>query len=391
MGLGADLLPASKLESEELAMLRDSVERFAEGEGGFEAMRKRQQNPDGFSSETWTAMAEQGWLAAPFAEELGGLGLGAPALACIMQGLGRGMFTEPVLSSVALAGRALATGGTAAQQKQWLAPILGGEMKGALAYAEPRSRFRPRDCSTRAERAGDGWRLTGQKSVVLDAPSADFFIVSARVSGERRDPDGIALFIVPRDAPGLTVTPYPTMEGRRGGDVTLEAVSLGAESLLGGKEEGGALLDDALDYGAVMGCAEAVGSMTAALTMAIEHLKQREQFGAPLIDNQVLKHRIVDNWTAILEARALTDAAARQLDAGPASGAARAAARAAKVWAGRAAQSVGKDCVQLHGAIGTTDEHAVSHHFRRLTALAAMFGGPEVHLERHADALMQTN
>ncbi len=390
MALGADLLPASKLESEELAMLRDSVDRFADGQGGFEAMRKRQQSPDGYSPETWAAMAEQGWFAAAFAEEVGGLGLGAPALACIMQGLGRGMFTEPVLTSVALAGRALATGGDAAQQERFLAPILSGEKRGTIAYAEPRSRFRPRDCSTRAEKVGDGWRLTGHKSVVLDAPSAEFFIVSARISGDRRDAEGIGLYVVERGADGLRIDPYATMDGRRGGDLHLGGVAVGADVLIGGEGRGGDILEDALDYASVMGGAEAVGAMTAGLSMAIEHLKQREQFGAPLIDNQVLKHRVVENWTAILEARALVDAAARQLDTGP-SGSARAAARAAKVWAGRAAQSVGKDCVQLHGAIGTTDEHAVSHHFKRLTALAAMFGGPEVHLERHADALMQTN
>ena len=390
MALGADLLPASKLESEELAMLRDSVDRFADGQGGFEAMRRSQRSADGFSAETWTAMAEQGWLAAPFAEEIGGLGLGAPALASIMQGLGRGMFTEPVLSCVALAGRALATGADAAQQERFLAPLIAGEARGTIAYAEPRSRYRPRDCSTRAEKVGDGWRLTGHKSVVLDAPSADFFIVSARISGERRDPDGIGLFVVERGAEGLRVDAYATMDGRRGGDLHLDGVTVGADARIGGDGRGGEILEDALDYAAVMGCAEAVGAMTAGLAMAIEHLKQREQFGAPLIDNQVLKHRVVENWTAILEARALVDAAARQLDIGG-TGAARAAARAAKVCAGRAAQSVGKDCVQLHGAIGTTDEHAVSHYFKRLTALAAMFGGPEVHLERHADALMQTN
>lgn len=390
MALGADLLPASKLESEELAMLRDSVERFAEDQGGFEALRKRQDSAEGFFPETWTAIAEQGWLAAPFAEEDGGLGLGAPALAIILQGLGRGMFTEPVLTSVALAGRALARAGDAEQKGRWLAPILEGASRATIAHAERHSRFRPRDCSTRAEKTAAGWRIDGRKCVVIDAPSADFFIVSARTSGERKDPDGISLFIVGREVDGLRLEPYATMDGRRGGDLSLDSVTVEDRCLLGAAGQGGDGLEDALDYASVMGGAEAVGAMTAALAMAIDHLRQRTQFGAPLIDNQVLKHRIVDNWTAILEARALVDEAARQLD-GPASGALRASARAAKVAAGRAALSVGKDCVQLHGAIGMTNEYGVSHYFKRLTALATMFGGPGVHLEQHADALLQTN
>ncbi len=161
---------------------------------------------DGFSRALWKEMAELGWLGIPFPEEFGGAGLGLAELAVVLEALGRSLAPEPFLSCTLLAGSALRAGGSDAQQKTWLPGMIVGERLVGVAYQEAKSRFDPARVATRAERAGDGFTLSGEKTHVLDGTSGEAFVVSARNSGAESDPDGVTLFLVPRDAEGLGVT-----------------------------------------------------------------------------------------------------------------------------------------------------------------------------------------
>ncbi len=374
-------------DSDEQSQFRDSVLRSLARLYDFDTRRGRLAAGDSAAPEVWAEFADLGWLAAPFSEADGGFGGGPRDFAIVMEGIGRALVLEPVLFNVALAGQVLARVGSSEQKALCLIPMTEGRSRLALGHVETQSRHRVTDCATRAEPSGTGWRLNGTKIAVFGAASADWLIVSARVSGGRRDAAGLGLFLLPATAPGVTLTPCTTVDGRGAAQVTLSDAL--AEPL--GDPEGGAeTLHWATDYAAVMTCAEAIGAMSAVLEQTLTHLKTREQFGAPLISNQALQFRVVDLWIEICECRALLDDALDLLGHGP-SGALSQAVAAAKARSAQAARRVGQEAVQLHGALGTTDDVAASHYLKRLTVLEMSFGNADHHLQRLADALFARN
>ena len=231
--------------TEEQTLLRNMVQSFVQDNYDFDSRMKIVRSDEGMSREIWGQFAELGLLAAPFAEELGGLDGGPIETMIIMEELGRGLVVEPYLPTVVLCGGILNRYGSDAQKEQ-LAGIIGGEDIWALAYSEPQSRFNPADVLTSAKADGDGYVLNGTKAVVAAAPWANKLIVSARVSGEQRDRDGIALFVVDKSASGVSTQDYPTVDGNRASEVTLENVSVGADALIGDANGGLAMLEEAL-------------------------------------------------------------------------------------------------------------------------------------------------
>ncbi|MDH3597760.1 MAG: acyl-CoA dehydrogenase, partial [Rhodospirillales bacterium] len=251
----------------------------------------------------------------------------------------------------------------------------------AFAYAEPQSRYNPSDVETRAEPRGDAYLLNGRKSVVFHAATADKLIVSARTAGEARDAAGIGLFLVDREAEGLTLRAYPTVDGLRAAELRLEDVRVDGGAAVG--EAGGALpiIEQVLDRATIAVCAEAVGTMGVLLEATRAYLETRTQFGAPIGSFQVLQHRVVDMFMAYELSRALVyRAAAAAEDAADRA----AAASAAKVQVGKAGRMIGQAAIQLHGGMGMTEEFAVGHHFKRLSMIGALFGDTDHHLRRFA-------
>jgi len=369
--------------SPEQLQLRESVERFVREEYDFAHRRRLVASDPGHDEACWQKYADFGWLAIPFSEDDGGIGGGAADVALVMEGVGRGLLLEPYLANVVLAGGVLAALGSAEQKAQWLAPMMTGQTKLALAHAEAGGRYERAHCDTRLQHDGQGLVLSGGKVLVHGGGVADAFVVIARSSGAVGDEQGLSAVVVPAKAPGVTIKAYATHDGTRAADVTFDRVALPASALLG--QEGGAFdaIDRVLDRGIAALAAEAVGAMGALVDTTLDYLKTRKQFGRPIGTNQALQHRMVDMHIALDEARSMALYGALMIDEADAP-TRRKALSATKIEIDRTARLVGQEAVQLHGAMGVTEELNVGHYFKRLTLIGLSLGDSNWHLRRHA-------
>ncbi len=368
----------------EQQLLQESVERFIQDEYDFDTRRKLAGSDDGFSRDNWAKFAELGWLGVSFSEDDGGFGGGPVDTMIVMEAFGKGLVTEPYLPTVVLAGGLVSRHGSDAQKADIIPRIVEGELMMAFAFAEPHGRFNLADLHTTATADGGGYVISGHKAVVYGAACAGKIIVSARTGGDVRDSDGVSLFIVDGDADGLSRRDYRTVDGLRASEVTLDNVRVGADAVLG--PVGGALplIEEAIDYGTVAVCAEAVGAMKVLHDATHEYLKTRQQFGQPIGKFQVLQHRMVDMFINYEEAKSMALMATLRVDDEPAVRAQ--AVSAAKVQIGKSGRFVGQESVQLHGGMGMTDELNVGSYFKRLTMIEVLFGNTDYHLNKYAAA-----
>ncbi len=339
-------------------------------------------DPIGFSRALWKEMAELGWVGIPFPESAGGAGLGVADLAVVLEALGRSLAPEPFLSTVLLGGRALALGGSAAQQADWLPRVGAGDAILALAHQEPRGRYDLRRVATRAERAGPGWRLSGEKIQVLDGHVADAIVVPARTAGAEGDAGGITLFLVRRGAAGLAAVPQTRIDHRSAALLRLDGVSVGAGDVVGEADAGGELLERVVDAATAGLCAEMLGGMARAFELTVEHLKGRVQFGVPIGSFQALKHRAANCFMEIELARSCVLAATRALDAGDPD--ARRLVSLAKARCSDGYVLVGNEGVQMFGGVGMTDEYDIGFYLKRARAAELTFGDAAFHRDRWA-------
>jgi alkylation response protein AidB-like acyl-CoA dehydrogenase len=365
--------------SQDQKMLVDTAASFAKKSSPVSRMRGLREDPLGFEPRVWKQMAELGWLGLCVPEEAGGFGGRFVDLALVIEQLGKTLVPEPLIPTVVLGGTALARG-TAEQQARWLAPMAAGDLQVALAWAERDGRYRADACATRAERVGGGWRLTGEKTWVLNGHAADLFLVTAKGEG------GVSLFAVDRATKGLTVKPVRTMDGRRAAMLRLDGAMVVADRLLGEAGQGAAVTEAALDAGAAAACAEAVGIAQAVLAMTVEYLKTREQFGAKIGTFQALQHRAVEMFVEVELLKSHSIEASLRIDEpGGSAEERRAAVSAAMVQLASGGRQVVRQGIQLHGGIGCTDEHDVGLYFKRMQTLSQSFGDEEHHLARFAD------
>ena len=368
--------------SDEQSMLKDSIEKFVQNDYDFDTRRKIMANDEGFSRELWSQMAELGWLAVPFAEEDGGFGGGAIELMLVMEQIGRGLIVEPYMATVVLAGGFLKRAGSAEQKEKYLAGVIDGSKLGAFAFAEPQGRFNLADIVTTATADGDGYVLNGHKAVVLNGPSSDFLVVSARTSGEQRDEEGVSVFVLDADAAGVSRRDYPTVDGLRAAEITFENVRVGADALIGEAGKALPLIQEVIDEATLaVGC-EAVGNMEVAYKSTVDYSKQRVQFGQPIGKFQVLQHRMVDMFMEYEQAKSLMYMAAMRMDEGYGA-VAQKAVSAFKVQVGKSGRYVGQQAVQVHGGMGMTEELHIGHYFKRLTMIDTLFGNVDFHLRRY--------
>jgi alkylation response protein AidB-like acyl-CoA dehydrogenase len=372
--------------TEEQQMLLDTTRRFVAKDYGFETRRQiKEKSPEGFSREVWQGLADIGLLALNVPEQDGGLG-GSPIDTMLaMNAVGEGLLLEPYLASGVMATGTIAALGNDAQRAALLPALAAGERIAVLAHDEPGTRFDWQAIETRAWPLGDGYLLTGHKSVVAHGPSADVLLVTARVAAAGQH-GPLAVFAVPRDAAGLRQVPYKTVDGVPAGDLRLNQAFVPAATRLDGADDAESRLAEVLDIGLAAICAEAVGALDKLLAATVEYTKNRKQFGVPIAKFQALQHRMADMVLHIEQARSMSYlAAVRCTDPDP--GARRRALSAAKVVVGQACRFVGQQSVQLHGGMGVTDELDVSHYFRRLMAIEMQFGSTDHHLEKFAEQL----
>ena len=381
--------------SEEQQQLADSLQKYLAANYGFEARKKTLDSEAGFSQSAWSAFADIGLTALPFDNEAGGFGGGAVDMMPAMEAFGEALVVEPLLDHVALASRLVATVGTPSQRDAVLPALLAGSRKATLAYLERGRRYALEPVNTVVLKAGDGWRLDGEKIVVLGAAAADVLVVSAQISHGPGCPvsGGTGLFLVDRQAAGVKLSTYRTVDGQRAADVTFIGVMLPPDALLGGDDtKGQALphLEEAIDFATALLCADAAGAMKSATDATLEYTRGRKQFGIAIASFQALQHRMVDMFIACEEARSMAILAACRVDAArgltdEVSVAARKkAVSAAMVKVADAARLVSQESVQLHGGMGMTEEMKISHTFRRLTASVQRFGDADHHLARYA-------
>jgi len=372
--------------SDEQQMLQDMLARLVREHYAFEPRLQVLAEEPGFSTEFLGQLAELGVLAVPIAEAHGGMGGSGVEILVVMQELGRGLCLEPFLESQILGGGLVQALGSKAQREALLPALAGGELRLAVATEEPRSHYRPEWTETRAERTGDGWRLSGSKSVVIGGQAAHQVLVLARTAGQPGVRDGLALFLVDPAAEGVQRRAYPTMAGPWACDLTLDGVTVDDEALLGRAGEAYEVLDHQLGRAMAAQCAEAVGSMQQACALTLDYLKTRQQFGKPIGRFQVLQHRMVDMTTELELATSMAVLAACVADE-PGSLERSRQLVAAQHVVKRAAHFIAEQAIQLHGGIGMTWEYSLAHHARHLVMLGHRFGDDDRHLKAYADLL----
>ncbi|MBI3224230.1 MAG: acyl-CoA dehydrogenase family protein [Mycolicibacterium cosmeticum] len=368
----------------EQELLRDGLTKFLATRYQLESSRAAAKTGAGWQPEIWRAFADElGILGAALPEEVGGIGGGPVEVMVIAEALGQALVVEPYVDTAVVAGgllvraaRASEATGNETSASELLERLVAGAAVVALAAAEAQSGERWQDAATTARRDGDAWLLDGAKIMVLNARLATHLLVIATT------PAGLSLFLVDlADSPaGLTVHGYRTVDDRWAADIEFDGVRA---TLLG--EDGAAWpsLAQARDEGAAAVCAEAVGNMRKVLADTVEYSKQRQQFGTPIGSFQALQHRMVDMHMELEQSVAAVYLAVLNLEA-DADQRSRAVS-AAKATVGRAARFIGQNAVQLHGGMGMTEELAIGHYFKRLTAVQYEFGSTDHHLARYAE------
>jgi pimeloyl-CoA dehydrogenase small subunit len=365
--------------SDEQRLLKDSVERLLKDRYGFEARQRFMKEPAGWSRELWRGYAELGLLGLPFEEKHGGIGGGPVETMIVMEAFGRALTLEPFFATVVLGGGLLRLGADETMRAALMPKIAGGELMLAFAHAERQSRYDIADVATTARRDGTHYVIDGAKSLVIHGDCADKLIVSARLAGDRRDHDGIGLFIVDADAAGVSRRAYPTVDGLRAAEVALSGARVGADGTIGEPGKTFPLIAQVVDGAIAALAAEAVGAMAAMHEITVEYLKTRKQFGVPIGNFQVLQHRAAEMLIALEQARSMALYATMMADESDATERRKAVA-AAKVQIGRSGRFVGQQAIQLHGGIGMTMEYKVGHYFKRVTTIDTLFGDADHHL-----------
>ena len=366
---------------------QETLQRWISRDYGFEQRRALSRSPLGYSAEAWAHFADLGLLALPFPEEFGGLGGNHVDLMVVMEQVGQGLLLEPYWSTVVLCGGLIRDSATESLKKRVLPEVAAGRLKLALATYEEAGRYELSHVGCTATPRGTGWALSGEKVAVLDVPSADVVMVSARTSGDVADTDGISLFLVKRDAPGLAVSEYQTQSGGRAGDVRLESVVVEDADVVGEVGKAFAALERATDAAIAALCAESVGIVMALNQATLSYLKTRKQFGVPIGTFQALQHRMADMYIAGEQIRSMAIVAAVGADSEDAAERHRAIA-GAKAYVGQAVRFVGQQAVQLHGGMGIVDELMVSHYFKRLTMIDLTLGDADYHLGKYSDSIV---
>ncbi|MFN3945367.1 MAG: acyl-CoA dehydrogenase family protein [Allosphingosinicella sp.] len=356
-------------------MLRDSARSFMAEEGAIAKQLRhwRDRNcKDGFGHALWKQFAEMGFTGILVDEADGGLGLGHVEAGIVMEEIGRNLTPSPFLTTAVAFVAAIRGSGA---RERWLPGILAGDTVAAIAVDEGR-KHRPEAIEAKAERAGNGFRLSGRKSFVVHGGSADVILVAAR--GD----EGLSLFAVEKDAKGLDVAPERLADSSMAATVTLDGVEVDADAVVGEVGGGEAVLARLLDAGRAAAASEAVGLGTAAMDMTVDYLKQRKQFGRLIGEFQALQFRAAHLYSELEIARAATLKAQQMLD--EEAGDAELMVSVAKAKAGRAAQLAVQEGVQMHGGIGMTDEYDIGLYMKRDRVLAELFGDPNYHADKVA-------
>ncbi|WP_252258696.1 acyl-CoA dehydrogenase family protein [Erythrobacter aurantius] len=369
--------------TEDQAMLADTAAGFMAEEGNIAKQLRhwRDRNcKDAFGHGLWKQFAELGFTGMLLDEDDGGLGMGHVEAGIVLEEIGRNLTPSPFLTSSVLAATALKHGGAAIKDR-YLPGLIEGESVFAVAIDET-AKHRPGRITCRAEKSGNGFRLTGAKSFVIHGASADMLVVAARTSGADEDEDGITLFAVPKDAANMNHDPVRLVDSSMATHTKFDGVELDGDAVIGEVDGGREVLNAMLAAGRIGAAAEGVGVARGAMDMTIDYLKQRKQFGKLIGEFQALQHRASHLYSEVEIARAVTIKAQQLLDEGAES--AELMTSVAKAKVAKAAGLAVKEGVQMHGGIGMTDEYDIGLYMKRDRALQEFLGDAYFHANRVA-------
>ncbi len=367
--------------NEEQTLLRNTIQSFIQDNYDFDKRTEIVKSEEGMKIENWKLFSDLGLLGLPFSEDDGGLGFGPVELMIVAEEFGKGLVVEPYIQTIVTCGGFLKRA-SEKQRHEYIPKIISGEDIWAFAYAEPQGRYNLNDLTTKASKEGDNYILNGYKCVVSAAPWSKKLIVSARTSGDQRDEEGISLFILDKDSSGISLRDYPTVDGSRASEITLEDVKVSSENLIGEEGKASKLIEQVVDESIAAVCAEAIGAMGVLNEVTVEYCKTRKQFGQPIGKFQVLQHRMVDMFMEYEQSVSMTYMVNLKLHEEYSER--RKAASGAKVQICKAAKFIGQSAIQLHGGMGMTDELNVGHYFKRLSMIESLFGNIDHHLKKYA-------
>jgi acyl-CoA dehydrogenase len=369
--------------TEEQTMLRDSARGLLADKAPVAHLRqlRDEQAPDGLSRALWQTFAEMGFAGLLVPEAFGGSGLGMVEAGVVMEEIGRNLTPSPFLSTAILAAAALTHGGSAAQQQAYLPAIAAGSLLATLAIDEG-AKHRPLSTALQATRAGNGFRLSGSKALVLDGHIADLVIVAARSAGNPGDRDGLTLFLVDAKASGLTIERTAMLDYHNAARLEFDNVEVTSDSVLGELDHGAALLERVLNIGRVAVASELLGVAEGVFARTVAYLKERKQFGRLIGEFQALQHRAAHLYVEIEITRAALLKAAQALDSDPERAAA--LVSVAKAKAGSTATLAVQEGVQMHGGMGMTDAFDIGFFMKRARVCQELFGDSNYHAEQLA-------
>ncbi|QWC57382.1 acyl-CoA dehydrogenase [Erythrobacter sp. 3-20A1M] len=366
------------------AMLADSASQFMAEEGAIEKQLRHWRDrecKDGFGHGLWEQFAEMGFTGMLVDEDDGGLGMGHVEAGIVLEEIGRNLTPSPFLTSSVIAATALKDA-DAALKERYLPGLIEGKAVYAVAIDEG-AKHRPERIACKAERSGNGFKLSGRKDFVIQGASADMLVVAARTSGSDGDEDGVTLFAVPKDAANMSQDPVRLVDSSMASHVKFDGVELDGDAVIGEVDGGRELLNRMLDAGRVGAAAEGVGVARGAMDRTVDYLKQRKQFGKLIGEFQALQHRAAHLYAEVEIARAAVIKAQQLLDGGSERGSLMASVAKAKV--ARTAALAVQEGVQMHGGIGMTDEYDIGLFMKRDRALSEFLGDAYYHAGRVAD------
>ena len=369
--------------TEEQTMLRDSARGLLADKAPVSHLRqlRDEQSPDGVSRTLWQTFAEMGFAGLLVPEAFGGSGLGVVEAGVVMEEIGRNLTPSPFLATAVIAAAALTHGGSAAQQQAYLPAIAAGSLLATLAIDEG-AKHQPLRTALQATRAGNGFRLSGRKALVIDGHIADLVIVAARSAGSPGEPDGLTLFLVDTKASGLSIERTAMLDYHNAARLEFDNVEVTSDSVLGELDHGAALLDRVLNIGRVAVASELLGVAEGVFARTVAYLKERKQFGRLIGEFQALQHRAAHLYVEIEITRAAVLKAAQALDSDPERAAALVAV--AKAKAGSTATLAVQEGVQMHGGMGMTDAFDIGFFMKRARVCQELFGDSNYHAEQLA-------
>jgi len=370
--------------TEEQTLLKDTAAQFFQEKVPVANFRKLrdEKSEKGYDPAVWKEAANLGFAGIMVPEQYGGTEFGPVGLGLVLEQAGRTLAATPLMSTAVVACAALQQGGTSAQRQKYLPLIASGEIIMTLAVEEG-AHHAPTRIAAKAEAAGDNFKLTGKKVFVLDGHIADVLIVAARTSGGERDANGITLFLVEKDAPGLKVTRTIMTDHRNAAIVELDGVSVPATNVLGSVDGGWDVLEPALDVGRIGIAAETLGLVQEAFDITVQYLKDRKQFGKVIGSFQALQHRAAELFCEVELCRsvvleALSALEERRNDVPK-------LASLAKARLAEASRLITNEGLQMHGGVGMTDEFDVGLFMKRARVAAVTFGDANYHRNRYAE------